>query len=117
MLKIMLKKSFAVGVLAALAMAPVAQAGQTQANSSNMRITSGSLGTRNVSDIDSSTYTDQYQGKNSNRFCATRNQIQGNRENVSISNGNVGFGNDSSVSNSAFTRQRQNANCSFPDLR
>lgn len=117
MLKNMLKKSFAVGVLAILAMAPAAKAGQIQDNSSNIRITSGSVGTRNVSDIDSSTYTDQYQGKNSNRFCTTRNQIQGNRGNIGISNGNVGFSNVSSVSNSTFTRQNQNANCSFPDFR
>lgn len=113
----MLKKSFVLGLLAAQAMAPAAFADQIQGNTSNIQITSGNVGARNVTGIDSSTYTDQYQGKNSNPFCARGNQIQGNAANTGISNANVGFGNISGVSNSTLTRQSQNANCSLPYFR
>ncbi|BAZ17298.1 hypothetical protein NIES4071_91760 [Calothrix sp. NIES-4071] len=114
----MLKKSFALGMVAALAMAPAALAqGQVQRSNSRTQITNGNFGTGSVSGIDSSTYTDQHQRKNSNLFCATGNQTQASTANTDISNGNVGFRNVSGISNSTLTSQRQNANCSFPYFR
>lgn len=111
----MLKKSFANGVLVALAMAPAAFAqDQIQGINTSTQITNGNVGTRNVSDINSSTYTDQHQSKNSNPFCRTGNQVQGSAANTNISTALVGLRNVSTISNSAGTSQRQNANCSFP---
>jgi hypothetical protein len=88
-----------------------------QGNISNARVTSGNVGIGHVSDIDSSTYTDQHQRKNNNLFCANRNQSQGNTSNTGINTGNVGFRNTSSISNSTRNSQNQNADCSFPYFR
>ncbi|MBF2066732.1 MAG: hypothetical protein IGS39_20290 [Calothrix sp. C42_A2020_038] len=113
----MLKKSFAFGVLAVMAMAPAAFADQVQGNTSSTQITTGNVGTGNVSGINNSTYTGQFQGKTSSPFCVTGNQVQGNVANTGISAGNVGLGNVSGISNSTGTTQSQNANCAFPYFR
>lgn len=111
----MLKKSFALGALTALAMAPAAFAqDQIQGSNTSTQITNGNVGTGNVSGIDSSTYTDQHQSKNSNPFCKTGNQVQGSLANTGIITQVVGLRNVSSISNLGGTNQRQNANCSFP---
>ena len=111
----MLKKSFALGLLAAFAMTPAAFAGdQVQGNVSNTNITSGNFGVGNVSGISNSTYTDQYQGKYVNPFCVTGNQIQGNGTNTGISASNVGYGNVTGISNGTNTSQNQYARgCSY----
>ncbi|NJR15535.1 MAG: hypothetical protein HC785_07370 [Calothrix sp. CSU_2_0] len=110
----MLNKSLALGVLAAFAMAPAAFAGdQVQGNVTNTSIGASNVGVGNVTGINNSNSTGQFQGKHSGRFCrrAGGNQVQGNATNTNISAGNVGYGNVTGISNSNGTSQVQNASC------
>ncbi|PAX59628.1 hypothetical protein [Brunnivagina elsteri] len=110
----MLKKSLALGVLAAFAMAPAAFANQVQGNVSNTNITSGNFGVGNVSGISNHTNTDQYQGKYINPYCVTGKQIQGNAGNTGIVANNVGYGNVTGISNGTNASQSQYASgCSY----
>ncbi|NJL64751.1 MAG: hypothetical protein HC903_26750 [Methylacidiphilales bacterium] len=113
----MLKKSFALGLLAAFAMAPAAFAGdQVQGNVTNTHITSGSFGNGNVTGITNSTQVNQSQIKyKSGRYwCggASGNQIQGNVANTAIATANVGLGNVTGIVNSTNTSQSQVAGSS-----
>ncbi|MBF2066731.1 MAG: hypothetical protein IGS39_20285 [Calothrix sp. C42_A2020_038] len=109
----MVKKSVVLGVLAVMAMAPAAFANQVQGNTSNTQITTGNVGTGNVSGVNNSTSVGQYQNKYKNPFCATGNQVQGNVANTGIAAANVGLGNVSGIGNSTFTTQAQNAACYY----
>jgi hypothetical protein len=113
----MFKLSSAISLIAVLVTAPSALALEVHGNASNSYITVDNFGIRNVSGIDSSTYTDQHQSRNNNPLCASRNQIQRNIANTGISTRNTGFRNNSGVSNKTVTRQNQNANCSIPSFR
>ncbi|MEA5572521.1 hypothetical protein [Calothrix sp. UHCC 0171] len=104
----MLKKSLALGVLAALAMAPAAFADQVQGNVTNTSIGASNFGSGNVTGITNSTGTNQSQAKFGGRWCRTSgNQVQGNATNTGISAGNVGVGNVTGISNSTGTNQSQ----------
>jgi hypothetical protein len=115
----MLKKSFALGLLAAFALAPAAFAGQTQGNGTNTVINAGNVGEGNVIGITNSTNIRQSQGKKgqSNYWCngSTGPQVQGNVTNTAIAAANVGIGNVAGITNATNVRQRQvaKAGCGY----
>ncbi|MEA5572524.1 hypothetical protein [Calothrix sp. UHCC 0171] len=104
----MLKKSFALGLLAAFALAPAALADQVQGNVTNTIITTGNVGAGNVTGITNSTSVNQSQIKYGRRWCGTSgNQIQGNVANTAIATANIGLGNVTGIVNSTGTSQHQ----------
>jgi hypothetical protein len=108
----MLKKSFALGLLAAFALAPAAFAGeQVQGNETNTVIRAGNVGEGNVTGITNSTSVRQTQGKKGQNsyWCGSSSapQVQGNATNTAISAGNVGIGNVAGIVNETKVRQRQ----------
>ncbi|BAZ42647.1 hypothetical protein NIES4101_86160 [Calothrix sp. NIES-4101] len=106
----MLKKSFALGVLATFAMAPAAFAGdQVQGNVTNTSIGVSNVGVGNVTGINNSTNTNQYQGKYGSPFYGSGvgSQIQGNGTNTGIGAGNTGYGNVTGIDNTTNTNQSQ----------
>jgi hypothetical protein len=107
----MLKKSFALGLLAAFAMAPAAFAGQqVQGNVTNTVIRAGNVGEGNVTGITNTTNVRQTQGKKGNYWCGgSGDQIQGNATNTAIAAANVGLGNVTGITNATNVRQRQAA--------
>ncbi|BAZ05726.1 hypothetical protein [Calothrix sp. NIES-3974] len=110
----MFKKSFAIGILAAMAIAPAALADQVQGNQSSTQITTGNNGVGNVNGVVSNTNSGQYQDKYNNPFCASGNQVQGNVAGTGIAAGNIGFGNVSGVNANTSNGQTQVASCAFP---
>jgi hypothetical protein len=109
----MLKKSFALGLLAAFALAPAAFAGsQTQGNVTNTVIRAGNVGEGNVTGITNSTSVRQTQGKkgqNSYWCSGSAAQVQGNATNTAIAASNVGIANVTGITNATKVRQRQAA--------
>jgi hypothetical protein len=105
----MLKKSLALGLLAAFAMAPSAFANdQIQGNSTTTVINAGNVGTGNVIGITNSTKVRQSQSKYGSPWCGTSGpQVQGNVTNTAISAGNVGIDNVTGIVNSTNVSQRQ----------
>jgi hypothetical protein len=109
----MLKKSLVLGVLAALAMAPAAFAGdQVQGNTTVTEINAGSVGNRNRTNIDNRTNVGQYQSKYQSRKCRhSGNQVQGNVTDTVIAAGNVGNRNRTRINNVTNVSQAQSAGC------
>jgi hypothetical protein len=106
----MLKKSFALGLLAAFALAPAAFADQVQGNRTDTFIDAGNVGNGNVIGITNNTKVRQSQYKGSARpWCGGTPgaQIQGNVTNTAISAGNVGIDNVTGIVNSTNVNQRQ----------
>jgi hypothetical protein len=104
----MLKKSFALGILAAFAMAPAAFANQVQGNSTTTVINAGNVGTGNVIGITNSTKVHQSQSKYGSPWCAASSpQVQGNVTNTAIAAGNVGIDNVTGIVNTTNINQRQ----------
>lgn len=110
----MFKKSFAIGVLAAMVMAPAAFADQVQNNSSGTQINAGNAGVGNTNGVVSNTSSGQFQNQYKSPFCSTGNQVQGNVAGTAIASGNVGFGNVSGVNANTGNGQTQTASCAFP---
>jgi opacity protein-like surface antigen len=111
----MLKKSFALGVLAAFAMAPAAFAGDAvQGNSTNTQINATNIGVNNTIGINNSNFTGQHQRKHGARFCgASGNKVQGNSTNTGINAFNNGYNNVTGIANSNVTHQGQVSGCGF----
>jgi hypothetical protein len=105
----MLKKSFALGLLAAFALAPAAFASQTQGNVTNTVIRAGNVGEGNVTGITNSTSVRQTQGKRGNYWCNSTPQVQGNATNTTIAASNLGIANVTGITNTTNVRQRQAA--------
>jgi hypothetical protein len=114
----MLKKSFALGVLAVFAMAPAAFADQIQGNVTNTNIGASNVGIGNTTGISNSTDVFQNQSKYGSRFYGTSgNQVQGNGTNTGISAGNNGYNNVTGITNSTNVNQSQGSGVYFPFLR
>jgi hypothetical protein len=117
----MLKKSLVLGVLAAMAMAPAAFAGdQVQGNSTVTTINAGSVGNGNRTNIDNRTNVEQSQskyqshsrGRHHSRKCRlSGNQVQGNVTDTAIAVGNVGNRNRTRINNVTNVSQAQSAAC------
>jgi opacity protein-like surface antigen len=105
----MLKKSLALGVLAAFAMAPAAFANdQVQGNVTNTNINAGNVGNGNVTGISNSTDVFQNQSKYGSPFYGSGgNQVQGNGTYTGIGAGNVGHGNVTGINNETKVNQNQ----------
>jgi hypothetical protein len=111
----MLKKSFALAVLAAFTMAPAAFADQIQGNVTNTGISAGNVGVGNTTGINNSTDVFQNQSKYGSPFYGTSgNQVQGNGTNTGINAGNVGIGNTTGINNGTNVNQNQNSGVYFP---
>jgi hypothetical protein len=104
----MLRKSLALGILAAFAMAPAAFANQVQGNSTTTVINAGNVGTGNVTGITNITKVGQSQSKFGNSWCGVPGgQTQGNVTNTAIAAGNVGIDNVTGIVNTTNINQRQ----------
>jgi hypothetical protein len=110
----MLKKSLALGVLAAFAMAPSAFADQVQGNRTDTVINAGNVGNGNVIGITNDTKVHQNQSKYGSPFYGSGNQVQGNGTSTGIGAGNVGYGNTTGINNSTKVDQNQNSGVYFP---
>jgi hypothetical protein len=110
----MLKKSFALGLLAAFALAPAAFAGQTQGNVTNTVIKAGNVGEGNVTGITNTTSIRQNASKKGNYWCGgSTPQVQGNATNTAIAAANVGLGNVVGINNTAKVSQVAKAGCGY----
>jgi hypothetical protein len=116
----MLKKSLVLGVLAAMAMAPAAFAGnQVQGNTTVNDISVGNSGNGNRTNINNRTGVNQYQGsyesgrgrRHRHSTCRTGSQTQGNVTDNVISVGNVGNRNRNRINNVTNVNQSQSASC------
>jgi opacity protein-like surface antigen len=105
----MLKKSLALGVLAAFAMVPSAFANdQVQGNVTNTNIGASNVGVGNTTGISNSTDVFQNQSKYGSPFYGSGgNQVQGNGTNTGIGAGNVGYGNTTGITNNTNVNQNQ----------
>jgi opacity protein-like surface antigen len=110
----MLKKSFALAVLAAFAMAPAAFADQIQGNVTNTNIGASNVGVGNTTGISNSTDVFQNQSKYGSPFYGTSgNQVQGNGTNTGIGASNNGYGNTTGINNNTNVNQNQGSSSPY----
>ncbi|MEA5572181.1 hypothetical protein [Calothrix sp. UHCC 0171] len=111
----MFKKSLILGLLAAMAIAPTAFAGeQIQGNTENTNINATNVGKGNRIRIINRTYVIQSQGRRARKLLcqAPSNQTQGNATNTAINATNIGNRNRIKINNVTNVVQDQSTNCS-----
>ncbi|NJL63284.1 MAG: hypothetical protein HC903_17480 [Methylacidiphilales bacterium] len=111
----MLKKSLILGLLAAIAIAPAAFAGnQTQENADNTNISATNVGRGNKIRIINRTYVIQSQGRRARKLLcqSPSNQAQGNVTNTAIAATNIGNRNRIRINNVNSVVQGQSVDCS-----